>query len=286
MNKFTFKLSSSLTGLLLTLGLFAGVAVDTQKAVVAMPMLSENPTTSASAMGLEGTSWILVDWTNEKHNNLAEMAEPITVNFLGGRVSGSSSCNRYVASYKIEGNQLQISPAATTRRACMGNIMDREFAYLAAFRAIEQYEMNDQGKLLVSYTTEAGSGMMTFAPQESGVLENRTWVLTAFEEGMTSRVPLNGTTITVHFTEDEVRGFSSCNQYVSSYARDGKRLIINPFATTRQACPSEIMRQEFDFLTALEEAQWYEITPQGQLRISYQAPGRAGVMMFDPQEET
>lgn len=284
MNNYTLKLGQSLTGLLLTIGLFVGGAINSQKAVSA-PMVSETLTTPALQTGLEGTSWILVEWMDKTLPDPLETTNPITANFVEGQVKGTASCNRYVASYKMEGNQLKITPAATTRKACMGDIMDREFAYLAALEGTQQYEINAQGQLQISYVTDEEAGVMTFAPQASGQLENTSWVLVSLEEGTVSRIPLKGTEITANFTEDQLNGFSSCNQYMTNYTKEGNKLSINPFATTRKACASEIMKQEFQYLIALEEAQWYEISPQGQLKISYKAQGGTGVMTFVPQEK-
>ncbi|MEB3282945.1 MAG: META domain-containing protein [Lyngbya sp.] len=285
MNNYRLKLGQSLTGLLVITGLFGGLAIESKKPILAATLLSENPTTTASQIDLEGTSWILQEWRDENNSKSLETTEPITANFVNGQVKGSASCNRYIASYKIEGNQLQITPAATTRKTCMGEIMEREFAYLAALEGVQRYEINDRG-LEISYTTEEGSGIMTFVPQASGELENKTWVLVSLEDGTVSRVPLKGTEITVNFTEDQVRGFSSCNQYMTTYTKEGNKLSINALATTRKACPPEVMRQEFQYLTALEEAQWYEISPQGQLKISYKTQRGTGVMTFVPQENT
>lgn len=282
MNSYTLKLGHSITGLLLTIGLFSGLVIDSQNAVLATPIVSENPTDSASPTSLEGTSWILVNWRTENNSNSLETTEPITANFVEGQVKGNASCNRYIASYKTEGDQLQITPGITTRKACLGDLMDRESAYLAALEGVQQYEINDQG-LLISYTTEQESGVMTFTPQPIGQLETQTWVLVSLEEATISRVTLKETEITVNFTEDQVKGFSSCNQYMTNYTKEGNKLSINPLATTRKACSSEIMRQEFQYLTALENAQWYEISPQGQLKISYQAQRGSGVMTFAPQ---
>lgn len=285
MNNYGSKLGQIFTGLLVITGLFTGLAIDSKKAVLAAPKLSENPTAPTSQMGLEGTSWILVEWGDETNRNSLETAEAITANFVEGQVKGSASCNRYIASYKIEGNQLQITPAATTRKACMGDIMEREFAYLAALEGVQQYEINARGQLQISYATDEGSGIMTFSPQASGQLENQTWVLLSLEEETNSTVPLKGTEITVNFTNDRVSGFSSCNQYMTNYTKEGNKLNINTPATTRKACPSEIMQQEFEYLTALEEAQWYEISPQGQLKISYKTRrGSSGMMTFVLQD--
>ena len=284
MNSYTLKLSQSITGLLLTIGLFSGLAIESQNAALATPIVSENPTDSTSPPSLEGTSWILVDWRTENNSNLLETTEPITANFVEDQVKGNASCNRYISSYKTEGNQLQITPGITTRKTCMGEIMEREIAYLDALEGVQHYEMNDQGQLLISYTTEKGSGVMTFTPQPIGQLENQTWVLVSLEEATISITPLKETEITVNFTEDQVRGMGSCNQYMTNYTKEGNKLSISPLATTRKACPSQIMRQEFQYLTALEKAQWYEISPQGQLKISYQAQGGSGVMTFTPQQ--
>ncbi|MDY7020685.1 MAG: META domain-containing protein [Cyanobacteriota bacterium] len=283
MNSHSLKLGSGLMTLLVAIGIFTGLAIISPRTVQAEPMNSENSTTSASESSLDGTSWILVNWSGENASDLSETTEPITANFVEGQVKGNGSCNRYLASYKVEGQQLKITPAATTRKACMGDIMDREFAYLRALEAVQNYEINEQGQLEVSYDAETGSGILTFAPQTMGQLENLTWVLVSLENGTESRVPLRGTEITVNFTENQVQGFGSCNQYLTDYTKQGNTLDLNVLATTTKSCPTEIMRQEFQYLKALENARWYEINPEGQLRISYDSPQGSGIMTFVPQ---
>ncbi|MEL7038017.1 MAG: META domain-containing protein [Cyanobacteria bacterium J06592_8] len=283
MNSYALKLSSSLTTLLLAIGICTGLAMVSPRTVQAEPINSENSATPASEPSLDGTSWVLVNWSGENTTNLSETTEPITANFVEGQLKGSASCNRYIASYKVEDRQLKITPAATTRKACMGDIMDREFAYLRALEAVQDYEINEQGQLEISYTAETGSGVLTFAPQTTGQLEDFTWVLVSLENGTVSRVPLRGTEITVNFTEDQVQGFGSCNQYLTNYEKEGNTLKLNIFATTMKACPTEIMQQESQYLKALENAKWYEINPEGQLRISYESSQGSGLMTFVPQ---
>ncbi len=52
-----------------------------------------------------------------------------------GRVTGSGGCNRYFASYQLEGNQFKLSQIGSTNKACSPAIMDQEFKY---FKALQQ----------------------------------------------------------------------------------------------------------------------------------------------------
>jgi hypothetical protein len=49
---------------------------------------------------------------------------------------------------------------------------------------------------------------------------------------------------------------------------------------TRMACQTSIMTQETRFVTALEQAQSYRITPDGKLEITYGTGSNAGVLTF------
>lgn len=241
---------------------------------------AENATEKTNQKSLNGTSWVLVSWTDKILLNSSGEEIQVTVNFIDNQVNGTATCNRYTASYQIENNQLKISPPLTTRKTCMGEVMRLESQYLEALEGAKSYEINSQGQLKVSYEAAQDSGVMIFSPQEQTSLENTDWIFLAFEETTGSTPPFQGTQITANFTKNQLSGNSGCNQYMTSYRREGNKVFINPFATTRKACPPEIMKQEFQYLTALEGAQWYEINPQGQLQIYYRTNQGSGSIIF------
>lgn len=88
----------------------------------------------------------------------------LTADFAGDRLSGSGGCNRFIGRYQATGNQLSISPLASTERACEGFLMDQEFRYLTALQGAQRYEIDPQGNLMISYQNERESGELRFAP--------------------------------------------------------------------------------------------------------------------------
>lgn len=66
-----------------------------------------------------------------------------------GRVSGATSCNRYTASYAVEGERLQVSSVATTRKACEEEAMAQESAFLVLLQQVQRYALTADGALLL-----------------------------------------------------------------------------------------------------------------------------------------
>ena len=65
---------------------------------------------------------------------------------------------------------------------------------------------------------------------------------------------------TLEFLEQgQVAGNGSCNQFRGGATVAGNRIAFGPLATTRMFCGEEVMRQERDYLGALQEAERVEI---------------------------
>jgi heat shock protein HslJ len=57
-----------------------------------------------------------------------------------GRVSGSTGCNRFSGAYSQDGDALTIGTLATTRRACLPEVMQREQQFLALLGKVHHAE--------------------------------------------------------------------------------------------------------------------------------------------------
>lgn len=102
--------------------------------------------------------WSLADtrWQLESLDDAAPAGEaPLTLEFdAAGRVSGSSGCNRFSASYALEGDALRFGPIASTKMACLDEaLMQQEMAYLAALEAVTHYEQSTES-LVIFYGEE------------------------------------------------------------------------------------------------------------------------------------
>lgn len=119
-----------------------------------------------SALTLENTSWQATGINNGRGGvvSSATTARVIAM-FTNGKVSGSAGCNNYSASYEVNGSQITIGRAITTRRQCAdpAGIMDQEQQFLEALAAATQYrltadrlELRDgKGSLQVTFTNPA-----------------------------------------------------------------------------------------------------------------------------------
>jgi heat shock protein HslJ len=99
----------------------------------------------------------------------------------------------------------------------------------------------------------AGCCRVPDRPAASATLEDSTWRLTRLP-GRTLPAVQDKSTVTVSFEGGRVHGFSGCNQFMGSYALDGRRLVLGTLGGTMMACPEPAMSLEGHFLKALSGA--------------------------------
>jgi heat shock protein HslJ len=124
-----------------------------------LPAMASNP--------LIGTDWKLVSWGTEKSPQTPLKETEITLQFQEYQISGSSSCNRYFASYTLEDEQLKFGVAGRTQMACPEEIMKQEDQFLSALQSSKTFTVNSEGQLQITYKTDQESGVMIFTPNQS-----------------------------------------------------------------------------------------------------------------------
>jgi heat shock protein HslJ len=107
-------------------------------------------------------------------------------------------------------------------------------------------------------------------------LEETLWVLVGSGNADDPTLVEAGTVVTAQFAADgTLSGSGGCNNYTLNYEvdEDDNLTIRGPVAVTQRLCPTG-NEQESAYLFALQQAQSYQITPDGFLQIEY----RAGVL--------
>lgn len=66
-----------------------------------------------------------------------------------GRVSGSASCNRFSAEFKVDGAKLTFGKAISTMMACVDQDMQVEQRFLATLADVERGEIASDGSLVL-----------------------------------------------------------------------------------------------------------------------------------------
>ncbi len=206
---------------------------------------------------LEGTSWILTTLNG---------AEPlpdttITASFeADGNLAGSDGCNRYGATYQVNGDQITFTPGIGTLMACPEPIMKQASDYMVALESATSYQI--QGDTLGLLDAD-GNAVATFTAQPT-TLAGTSWTVIGYNNGKEAVVSvIIGTELTAVFGEDgTLSGSAGCNDYNAAYEADDEgNISIGPAATTRKACsePEGIMEQESQYLAALSIAATYRM---------------------------
>jgi heat shock protein HslJ len=82
---------------------------------------------------LEGVLWEVTGYNNGRQAVVSpRIGTRLTLTFRDGQVSGSGGCNRFHGAFTAEGVKLKIQPLATTRMACVDEVMAQEQAFLRA----------------------------------------------------------------------------------------------------------------------------------------------------------
>ena len=191
--------------------------------------------------------------------------------FEAGRVSGFSGCNRLVGSYTVEGDIVTLSQLAGTMMACPEPAMALESAFRAALGGPLRFSI-DGGRL----SLKPASGEPLVFVAEVQRLDG-DWKVSGFNNGRDAVVGLKGDApITLTFKAGALSGDAGCNTFRGAYVVDGKGVKIGPLAATRKACAEDVMKQEREFLAALESAVTWAV--EGDTLDMHRSDGQRALM--------
>jgi heat shock protein HslJ len=214
------------------------------------------PAASAGSSGLTAPIWTLRSLAGEP----LVTGTHLTMDFSGGRVSGSGGCNRYSAAYRAGRRTLRIEqPAATTRMACAPSVATQEIQFLAMLAKVRRYSIRS-GTFTLRSTLGKELARLEVEPQE---LAGTAWRVNAYNNGKQAVVSVSpATKLTAVFSKQgNVSGTAGCNTYRSTYQATPPKISFGPIATTRKTCssPEEVMAQEAAFLAALASGRTYTV---------------------------
>ncbi len=125
------------------------------------PVEIEAEPTRFSLHAIAGTEWVLRSWTWDE----AAPAEPeVTLQYVEGRFTGSSGCNRYSAPAKEAGTapgDVEVGLGIGTRMACPDPAGAIESRFLKQLEGVNRLGFM-AGQLMLSYEKDEASGVMLF----------------------------------------------------------------------------------------------------------------------------
>ena len=206
----------------------------------------------ADPAALEGTPWVLASGLDvEGWETVAPSAT-----FEGGRVAGSTGCNRFNGSYTVDGDALELGQLAMTQRACLPPADGAEREYTAALGRVAAWQSEDGELVLLDADDEEVLRYRAATPIG-------TWQANAILQGDAVVSLLAGTEVTASFDEGgRLSGSAGCNNYTATYTTDRSAIEIAEPRATKKACtePAGVMEQEAAYLAALPKAARFEVT--------------------------
>lgn len=118
-----------------------------RRAAFAAATLAACATTSqAEPPSLAGTAW-----TIERIGGVAPVsgAAPTARFDPGGRVTGTTGCNRYFASWRVKGDVLDVAGLGGTRMACPGPLMRQEARFQSLIAGSHVFRVEADGTLVI-----------------------------------------------------------------------------------------------------------------------------------------
>lgn len=213
---------------------------------------------TSSQKSLLDTVWLLENFGNPDNPYTLEEGTFITAQFSEeGILFGSSGCNRYTTSFETEDGRMEIKMPASTMMACDKG-MEQEVAYLQALEKADSYTITGA---TLEITYDAGQAVLRYTAQHLPI-ENVLWTLVNMN-GMMDQVGQMPTTALfepgVEVGMGTVGGVAMCNNYGGGFTIDKDALNVEALATTRMACPEDVMQAESTYLEVLEGAQSYQV---------------------------
>jgi len=182
----------------------------------------------------------------------------ITLGFEADSMVATAGCNTMSGAFGLDENALSAGPFAMTMMACDEALMDQD-TWLSEFLGGAPFIALDGNSLRLTGGDVTITLLDVSEANPAVELEGTTWVVTGTvaNEGV-STVPADSMA-TLTITDGTASVNTGCNTGSGSVEVTDTTMTFGPLATTRMACPDDIMALETSVVTALDGEVTYEI---------------------------
>ncbi|WP_198037048.1 META domain-containing protein [Nocardia sp. BMG51109] len=178
---------------------------------------------------------------------------PLELRFADGRVSATSGCNTSSGPVAFEGDVLRVSGLASTLMACPDERAGADDWQNRLLQSGPRWKLSGD-TLTLTGSTATVTLLDKKAARPDRSLTGTTWVVTALlrPEGQVRSRALDEARPTLTIAPDgQVSGSAGCNRMTGHADIAGAEATFR-IATTRMACPPEVMEVERQVLEALD----------------------------------
>lgn len=175
--------------------------------------------------------------------------------------SGFAGCNGYGGPVETdEDGNIKFGEMSSQAEGCIEpeGVLDQEINYLNQLLTMKKYHV-ENGELSLSIREDEKTLVYTLREPSNvnpEILENTHWKLLASDD-----FPLvEGSLITISFSEGKMEGFAGCRDYQGEYEVEGDKIRFPMTMMLNEVCDDEnLLIQEGKFTTAFELATHYQV---------------------------
>lgn len=215
---------------------------------------TSGPTVEAETVALNGTRWLL---TSLNGTDITDQPA-IELSFTHRQAGGYIGCSGYGGAYTSDSDgSFVMSEVFSNSELCElpGDLASFAEIYYGALEAATGYRVIDER---LEVRAADGATTLVFEPDTRDALDGTRW---AVNSPFGARPIIDNTHMTAEFSDGQVSGLASCNDYSGAYSiGDDDSFSVKDLVVTEMACsgPEDIMAQEQRFLDALMAATSYK----------------------------
>ncbi|QNG19320.1 META domain-containing protein [Rhodococcus triatomae] len=179
---------------------------------------------------------------------------PLTLGFPEpGRIVADAGCNRASGTVDLSDGTLSTGPLAMTMMACVGEAETADAWMQELLESGPQWTLDGD-----TFTLNGDRSTVTLTDEKvvrpDRPISGTEWAVASLvsDQAITTSRALEESA--PHFTIAEdgaLTGFAGCNSMTGSAIVSGETVVFEPIATTRMACPPDVMEVETAVLAAL-----------------------------------
>lgn len=198
-------------------------------------------TGSAPSDGADITGeWQLASGTTLGAELLLPPGTTATLALSGGEANGVAFCNRFSASYELDGSSFEISDIGSTEIGCEPAVMAAESTYLAALDVVDTAVLDGDDLLLTGPGVELRFGPVPVGPDSP--LEGTRWVLDTLVDGGTASSVLGEAQLELA-ADGTMTASTGCRSIGGTWRSEGDLLVLDA-AYDSFRCPPPADRQD------------------------------------------
>jgi heat shock protein HslJ len=192
-----------------------------------------------------GSSDVLGDWYLAEGTAdgvpLPQLTEPATLTIGPDELSGTSFCNHYGSTYRIDGATLAVDGLGGTDMACAHDVMAAESAYLGALGRADTVGHDGADLLLTGDGIRLRFSPVPPAPDRE--LAGTRWVLDTLVDGEVASSTLGEPAVLLLRPDQTAEASTGCRTVTGTWLVEDGALVIDDLLADG-TCPPDVVRQD------------------------------------------